>query len=237
MAATSGGRTHTTSSATSLTTPTTSTIMSSTTSSVTPASSTSVTTVNSNNLQLITSSSQLNNRPSPTPAASEQSGSSGTGSKQYPRYSDALANRLKAANEFKATHQEEKPEVIECTFSRNDPSVPYEFSQSDIGKTCRLLLKVPRQAIKNIDKQGFRRFLIYLKPGWKAQDYFVAESRILRPGLRLEPMFRVTQELWINLRWTAVEEDDEAIAETMSNFGTITTPIMKVPFAKGTSLG
>ena len=41
---------------------------------------------------------------------------------------------------------QEEPQVIECTFSRYDKSASYNLSQKDIGKTCRVLLGLPKEA-------------------------------------------------------------------------------------------
>ena len=123
-----------------------------------------------------------------------------------------------------------KEEVVECTFSRYDKSASYTFSQSDIGRTCRSLLEIPKEAIKGIDSALFRRIKIYLKDGYRADSFKVAESRILRPGLRLEPMLRPDHELTVRLFWTEYDDDNTEIMAIFEQFGRIVSEIEYVKF-------
>ena len=63
-----------------------------------------------------------------------------------------------------ATADQIVPQVIECTFSKYEKTASYNLSLKDIGRTCRKLLGIPREAIKNVDKAYFRRIKIHLLP-------------------------------------------------------------------------
>ena len=70
------------------------------------------------------------------------------------------------------------------------------------------MLKIPKAALKAVDDSNFRRLMIVLNPGYDANEFMIAESRIVKTGVRMEPMLRPERELWVKLYWTGYNDDD-----------------------------
>ena len=122
---------------------------------------------------------------------------------------------------------------MEVTFQRYENSATYNFTQSEIGRIVGKILKVPNAALKAVDDSNWRRLMIVLNPGYNATDYMLAESRIVKTGVRMEPMLRPEREIWVKCYWTGYNDSDQDILDVLAHFGEFTSEMSYMEFPEG----
>ena len=119
---------------------------------------------------------------------------------------------------------------IEVHLVRYERSIPYNLTDEQKSNLAFNKIGIPKGKLSYIDDSSFRRIDFYVSQDVPKSALNLNTAFELMPGLRTKPVSVKRRETWVNIYWTAVNDDDKDIIDSLSYFGIVTSSVQHMTY-------